>query len=413
MTMESAFHFGDADFEKMRLRSLMECRLLDTPEAQEFNEIVELGAFVADTPICLVSLVDDARQWFKARVGLDVRETPRKVAFCDYAIRSSATLVVPDALLDGRFKDNPLVLEGPKIRFYAGVPLEVVPGYPIGTLCVIDTRPREIEPARLARLTMLARQACDQIRLRRSLYDLENAAGERAAVAEGSRLAGLREMAGGLAHEVNNPLALILAKNSLISQHTKLEKMSATFILEQSKSIGEIVARIAGLVRNLRAFAGIEPIQKPERVCLQECIQDALAFCGQKITDAGIYLDLAPRLKEVFVLGNRLLLSQVFLNLLNNAHDSIRELPTRRILITAEDAPAGWIRCAVEDSGPPIPVETRKRLFEPFFTTKPTGVGTGLGLSISAGVLASHGGRLAYDESHEYCRFTLDFPHDR
>lgn len=233
---------------------------------------------------------------------------------------------------------------------------------------------------------------------------------ERSIVANASRLAGLREMAGGLAHEINNPLALILAKTALLSQHAGRENMDAAFILNQSESIGRIVARIATIVRNLRAFAGIGTVSKPESVCLMDCVQDALGFCQQKIADAGISLEISPDLADVFLLGDRVLISQVFLNLLNNAHDSIRELPFRRILVKLENGSSDRTRCVVEDSGPPIPTEVRKRLFEPFFTTKPTGSGTGLGLSISTGILASHGGALTYDEGAENCRFVLEFP---
>jgi signal transduction histidine kinase len=392
-----------------RIQSLMECKLLDTPDEREFDEIVKIAAFICDVPICLISLVDESRQWFKARVGLEARETPRNIAFCDYAIRSADPLIIPDALEDDRFKDNPLVISGPKIRFYAGVPLEIAPGLRIGTLCVIDSRPRQLDPAQIRRLEMLARQTCDQIRLRRSLYSLEDAAKERAIVAEGSRLAGLREMAGGLAHEVNNPLALILAKASLITLHAERKKLDAGFILEQSKAIAEIVDRIATLVQSLRVFAGIGSVRKSERVCLLDCVQDALGFCRQKITEAGISLDLSPELAETFVKGDRILLSQVILNLLNNAHDSIRSLPERKILITAQRA-GEWIHFAVEDSGSPISMEIQRRLFEPFFTTKPTGSGTGLGLSISSGILSSHGGELRYDSKADHPRFILELP---
>ena len=394
-------------FEADRIRSLIDCQMLDTPEEREFDEIVHLAAFISDAPICLISLVDEARQWFKARVGLEARETPRDVAFCDYAIRGAEPLIVTDTLEDSRFRDNPLVTGEPKMRFYAGFPLEVVPGLRIGTLCVIDTRPRTLDIAQIQRLQMLTRQTCDQIRLRRSFFDLEDAAKERAKVAEGSRLAGLREMAGGLAHEVNNPLALILAKASLITQHATREKIDASFILEQSKVIAEIVVRIATLVKSLRVFAGIGGVRKSERVCLADCVQDALGFCRQKLAEAGISLALSPELGDSFVEGDRILLSQVILNLLNNAHDSIQSLPEPKIRITAERV-GERIHFAVEDSGPPISPEIQRRLFEPFFTTKSTGSGTGLGLSISSGILSSHAGVLRYDEKAEHPRFILD-----
>ena len=130
--------------EAERLAALRELLILDTPPEERFDRIVRFAADEFDVPIALVSLVDADRQWFKARVGLDACSTSRDAAFCGYAILDPQVLVVEDALADPRFADNPLVLGPPGIRFYAGAPLEVA-GRRIGTLCVIDTRPRRFD----------------------------------------------------------------------------------------------------------------------------------------------------------------------------------------------------------------------------------------------------------------------------
>lgn len=130
--------------EAERLEALRRLLILDTPPEERFDRIVRFAADEFDVPIALVSLVDADRQWFKARVGLDACSTSRDSAFCGYAILKPEVLVVEDALADPRFEDNPLVLGEPKIRFYAGAPIEVS-GRRIGTLCVIDTRPRRFD----------------------------------------------------------------------------------------------------------------------------------------------------------------------------------------------------------------------------------------------------------------------------
>jgi GAF domain-containing protein len=133
------------DNEADRLAALRALLILDTPPEQRFDRIVEFAASEFDVPIALLSLVDADRQWFKARIGLDVCETPRGQAFCAYALHADTPLVVSDAQQDERFADNPLVTGSPGIRFYAGVPLCVNNGLVLGTLCIIDTQPRALD----------------------------------------------------------------------------------------------------------------------------------------------------------------------------------------------------------------------------------------------------------------------------
>ena len=121
------------------------------------------SVFSAGVPIALISLVDQDRQWFKSCIGLDASETPREVAFCAHAVEQGADVVVPDTLLDERFADNPLVTDGPRIRFYAGAPLLTGSGSCLGTLCVVDTRPRELDAAGLATLHDLRDMAVEQL----------------------------------------------------------------------------------------------------------------------------------------------------------------------------------------------------------------------------------------------------------
>ena len=131
--------------ESERLSTLHEYRLLDTLPEAAFDELVALAAQVCGTPVSLVSLVGRDRQWFKAKVGIEACETPRSVSFCAHAIaRPDEIFLVPDATRDPRFADNPLVTGPLGLRFYAGVPLKMATGHAIGSLCVVDTRPRQL-----------------------------------------------------------------------------------------------------------------------------------------------------------------------------------------------------------------------------------------------------------------------------
>ena len=154
--------------EPERLAALREAGLLDTPPEQVFDDIVQLASEICDTPISLVSLVDEHRQWFKAKVGLAATETSRDVSFCAHAILQPKDLfIVPDAQRDPRFRQNQLVVGEPGIRFYAGMPLVTAAGHSLGTLCVIDRRPRELTPAQMDSLRRLARQLGTHLELRR------------------------------------------------------------------------------------------------------------------------------------------------------------------------------------------------------------------------------------------------------
>jgi phosphoribosyl 1,2-cyclic phosphodiesterase/CheY-like chemotaxis protein len=149
--------------EKLRLERLHDLSLLDTPPEERFDRITRLAAAVFDTPIALVSLIDRDRQWFKSCIGLDIRETSRELAFCAHAVREGRDIVVPDTLLDDRFADNPLVRESPRIRFYAGAPLILEDGYCMGTLCILDRRPRNLSAADLAALHDLRDMVIEQL----------------------------------------------------------------------------------------------------------------------------------------------------------------------------------------------------------------------------------------------------------
>jgi GAF domain-containing protein len=153
--------------EQDRLAALIGYGVLDTEPERPFDDVARIASMLCGTPIALVSLVDASRQWFKARVGLEVSETPREIAFCAHAILDDRVLVVEDASRDPRFADNALVTGGPRIRFYAGAPLQTPGGYEIGTVCVIDRRSRRLSEEQLTALQALARVAVDELALRR------------------------------------------------------------------------------------------------------------------------------------------------------------------------------------------------------------------------------------------------------
>ena len=145
--------------EALRLRALRSLNILDTPPEARFDRLTRLAKSIFNVPIALISLIDEDRQWFKSCIGLEARETTREISFCGHAILGDSVFIIEDASQDERFADNPLVLNDPKIRFYAGWPLRHVDGSNLGTLCIIDTVPRVLRADELDTLRDLAEVA--------------------------------------------------------------------------------------------------------------------------------------------------------------------------------------------------------------------------------------------------------------
>lgn len=165
--------------EAARVAALNRYAILDSEPEEAFDDLVLLTAYVCKTPMALLSLVDDHRQWFKSAVGVQIKETPREISVCAHAIQQRELFIVPDMREDARFRDNPLVTSEPRIRFYAGTPLVNEDGFALGTLCVLDREPRELDDDQKDALKSLGRLALRQMELRKNLQMLKEALTDR------------------------------------------------------------------------------------------------------------------------------------------------------------------------------------------------------------------------------------------
>ncbi len=165
--------------EAARVAALNRYAILDSEPEQSFDDLVTLAAHICHAPMAMLSLVDDHRQWFKSKLGVQVRETPRETSICAHAIQQGNLFIVPDTLQDERFNQNPLVTGEPHVRFYAGAPLINEDGFALGTLCVVDREPRELEPDQKEAISALARLALRQMELRMNLQLLKDALNDR------------------------------------------------------------------------------------------------------------------------------------------------------------------------------------------------------------------------------------------
>lgn len=165
--------------ESARVAALNRYAILDSEPEESFDDLVTLAAHICQTPMAMLSLVDDHRQWFKSKYGVEIKETPKEVSVCAHAIQQGNLFVVPDLTKDERFRDNPLVTGDAHLRFYAGAPLVNEDGFALGTLCVLDKEPRELNPEQKEAIHALGRLALRQMELRMNLQLLKDALNDR------------------------------------------------------------------------------------------------------------------------------------------------------------------------------------------------------------------------------------------
>jgi PAS domain S-box-containing protein len=228
--------------ESARLEALWQRHLLDTEPETAFDDITRLAAYICQTPIALITLIDENRQWFKSKIGLAASETPRGVAFCAHCILQPEPLIVHNALEDERFFDNPLVTDAPNIRFYAGVPLITPEGHALGTLCVIDRVPRSLTPGQFNALKILARQVTQRIELRQNLSDIQRTQLDRQRKQRTSQHFFTKVALGfGLAAVVLSSLGAIAYQNySEFLHYKRAEEQSEEVLLTLNKILDQI-----------------------------------------------------------------------------------------------------------------------------------------------------------------------------
>lgn len=661
--------------EAHRIKILKAMNILDTPSEISLDEITTLASRICNTPISLISLIDENRQWFKSKVGISVSETPREHSFCGHAVFNSQTLIVEDSHLDLRFKDNPLVTGDPGVRFYAGAPLITSYGQALGTLCVIDHVPKILSSDQISSLEILSRQvvrnfernkiefelmiqknffnsivdvlpqlvsyvdtsyhylfrnlayqkwfnlsaedlkitsmreiigekaflhikpyldnalaglnqnfelnlqleingrtfekkisanltpdfgrdgrvrgifavvtdlteqrakqsaaeeqgkmlenalrdsrasekifrayfqnsavgmikldsnlkfidanpaylkmmeySIDELRgmsendvtyledrkisdntIKRSIGDrtplvrfekrnvtksgkvvclqisgqaieLEGVDDYRLFVIaqdvtslkeaekllqeqqlkliQNAKMSALGEMAGGVAHEINNPLSIILGKLDSLEFLYREERNNETAFLRELEKVKLTSLRIGKIVRGLRAFSrdgSTDPIVNIE---VNSIIFDVISLCSEKFASQGIKILYDSELNtEIECRPTDI--SQILLNLLNNAFDAVQNQNSKWIKIEFSTEASEMVCIAVIDSGAGVPVSIRDKIMQPFFTTKSVGKGTGLGLSISKGLAEAHNGELVLDATSIQTKFQIKLP---
>ncbi|MGB0165756.1 MAG: GAF domain-containing sensor histidine kinase [Luteibaculum sp.] len=369
---------------------LHQYKILDTLPEEDFDNITRLASHICKTPIALISLVDEKRQWFKSAQGVDIRETPIEYSFCAHAIKvPSSRFVVENAPEDTRFTDNPLVTGDPHIVFYTGIPLKNEQGIAYGTLCVIDKQERKLNSDQIEALEVLAKQTVNLLELRKKelekdkeIKDLED------------RNKALGQFAYVAAHDIRSPLSSIITITNVLEKN--LEEVTDDKNLELVNLIRSCSTQLTDFIEGLLTYNRCQNFLK-EQVkpidILKLVEQVEMLFAG----NSKVSFEKKSNTKVVYSVP--IAIEQILLNLVSNAikYNDKKEC---RIKIACKEQDRTYRFC-ISDNGPGFPEKNRDKMFELFVVGSQQSndgtKGNGIGLATVARVVKMLGGEINID----------------
>jgi len=375
--------------ERERLENLRAYSILDTLPEAEYDEITFLASKICGTPISLVTLIDETRQWFKSKYGLEINETPREYAFCAHAIQDQDNiLIVPDSREDIRFQDNPLVTDHPNVVFYAGVPLVTPQGFPLGTLCVIDNVPRRLEESQIEALQALANQLIKLLELRIAFIQLgESEQRLKELNATKDRLFSI------IGHDLRGPIGGFKSLIQLLISGYDLSNSKQ--LLEILKVIHKTANSTYDLLENLLEWAKSqqnEIVFNPEKIELKDLVFNIMNLFSEVILNKEINIvNEIP--EDQFLVADKNMLSTVLRNLISNA---IKFTPNGKSIKILVANMGENIKISVQDEGTGIREEDLPKLFNSLSPLSTYGTqgekGSGLGLLLCKDFIERHNG---------------------
>lgn len=393
--------------EAERLQALRQYYVMDTDDEECFRDLVQLAAKICDVPISIISLLDDERSWFKSAHGLPRGEVDRKYSICSHAILQPEIFIVEDTQLDPRFVNNPIVTGDLNVRFYAGAPLKTACGHHLGTLCILDSKPRQIDPDQIETLRILAHQVMAHLELRKSHRELE-IVNEK-----------LREINANkdkffsiIAHDLRAPFHGILGFSEVLE--TEIEDLDEKGIRDIAGYLRSTAHATFRLLENLLQWAMSEGgaiIYRPQDVQIEQVFQSVFEVLSAMAQKKNIILhnDASPDL-TVYVDLN--MMTSVLQNLTSNAIKFTKN--GGHVYLSAHKI-GNEIKIAVRDTGVGMPEE---QIQEFFMRQQPKSIkgtdgekGTGLGLLLCRQFVEKNNGRVVIDSKiNEGTTFNIIIP---
>ncbi|MBI6115258.1 GAF domain-containing sensor histidine kinase [Salegentibacter maritimus] len=374
--------------ESQRLKALQDANILYSPSQEEFDNITQLASFICKTPVSLISLVGEHEQWFKSKYGTELCSSKRDISFCSHAILNPEDLMeVQDTRLDKRFVDNPFVLaKNEPILYYAGMPLKDFNRMPLGTLCVIDTKPNKLDENQKKALKSLAKQVEILLELKRKNDYLESVKKEL-----NDHNAMLKNFAGVVSHDMKMPLANMIITADILK--AKFGEKLGVEGLSYLKNLKQAGLRLSGYIN------GILDHYESDSIAASNCEEFDVHQLLEEIIDLlNITEDCIINLPEnnTIISSNRAALEQIFLNLLGN---SLKYNDKPKIIIDIEFSQTpDFYYFSVKDNGIGIPKEKEEDIFKLFTivakSDRSGNKGNGIGLSTVKRLVGNLGGNL-------------------
>lgn len=374
--------------ESLRIASLNELQIINTEPEANYDSIAQLASYICDVPVSLITLVADDKQWFKAKFGTDLCGTDREIAFCSHAIlEPDKLMVVKDTQLDPRFLDNPLVTSDINIRFYAGMPLLSSEGFPLGTLCVLDNKPHDLDDKQKDALKALAKQVESLFELRRQNLELEKIKKDL-----NIKNNQLKEFAGTVSHDMKMPLAnMIITSDLLRAKYGHLIDETGNNYLTYLKQSS---FRLSNYITDILNHYESDTLLNTHTEDFD--IHDVLE---QIIDLLNIKFDCEINLPEdnLLVHCNRAAFQQIFFNLIGN---SLKYNNQEKIVIDITGKEEnGYYHFSISDNGIGIPENKQEAIFDLFTIIEEAdrsgNRGNGIGLSTVKKLVANLGGEIS------------------
>ncbi|WP_296622690.1 GAF domain-containing sensor histidine kinase [Marivirga sp.] len=387
------------DNENERLKELRRLNILDSEKEKDFDDLVELASIICGVPISLVTLIDADRQWFKSNKGLKVDSTHRDISFCGHAINGDKVFIIENAVEDNRFFDNPLVTENPNIRFYAGMPIKSENGFNLGTLCVMDSKPKKLSEHQIQALKILGGQASKLIELRDKKNELE---------IKNEKLESLNhlnnQITSIISHDLKGPInSLRTYMNSKYIDANNPEDLAQLFPLVKNN-----LNNLHELVENLLEWSRSTNDVNFTEVKVQDLVLEVCNLFEGNAKEKNNTLKCKAE-ADIKVIADLAMMRFVMRNLINNA---LKFTENGKIKVETEITEEGKVIIKVVDNGVGIskPLLERIKLKDKKITTKGTRneKGTGLGLQLIREFLSIHKTELKI-ESEENKGSTFSF----
>ena len=370
--------------EEKRLRILDSYKILDTLPEEDYDAIAKIASGICDTPIALISLIDKERQWFKSNFGLEARHTPREFAFCAHSILNPDEIfVVEDATKDERFFDNPLTIKDPNVIFYAGAPLNTSQGVPLGTLCVIDNKPRKLNSQQKESLKLLASQVIRLLELRKKNLELEKTNTKMIQLNEQ-----LNDFAYRLAHDLKSPISGVnFLLEVLKSDHLNLFKETAAE--NYVNLISSRMIYMGSLVDEILEYSKVNT----ENIVYEEFnVKNILNSIITNIDFEGKILLKTDDL-DVIINSSKIGFVQIFQNLISNSRKYSDEENVEIQIDFVKDE--NYYHFIYKDNGPGIKEKYWEKVFNMFETLEGSNSqNTGIGLATVKSIIKRLGGEI-------------------